>query len=325
MWLRDLFFGRRKTSEAPASSDLVVPDSFEDRHLTLSDPRWFGACSKSPDGRWSISWSDSDPSGRRGGYRESGEGAYLLYDNMKRRVVLRGRLERPNDGHVANNGTFSLEDWHFGGELSGTLYVIRPDGMVAIRRRLKANIFNSAISPNGRYAMCQTANSPDEDGGSVFLFDVDSGEQLFSVAPQGAWAQRYSIEEEPVRLVAHIQGLGAFRYDQDGNFLDGEQLEQAILEKGDYSICLLTVERALKEEGASQNRIHRLLAAVRRVRSSGADDDPRWKPLAMKLQGIAHELLGEPDAAIHVYTQALALDPKIGVKRRLAALQKAQK
>ncbi|MEB0222895.1 tetratricopeptide repeat protein [Pseudomonas sp. 10S4] len=59
-----------------------------------------------------------------------------------------------------------------------------------------------------------------------------------------------------------------------------------------------------------------------RARSLGADANPAWKPNALKVQGLAHETLGQLREAIHIYEQALALNPKIGVKRRLDILKK---
>ena len=59
-----------------------------------------------------------------------------------------------------------------------------------------------------------------------------------------------------------------------------------------------------------------------RARSLGADSNPAWKPNALKVQGLAHEMLGQFPQAIEVYEEAITLNPKIGVKRRLDALKK---
>ncbi|MNR53406.1 hypothetical protein D3C85_1734180 [compost metagenome] len=59
-----------------------------------------------------------------------------------------------------------------------------------------------------------------------------------------------------------------------------------------------------------------------RARSLGADANLAWRPNALKVQGLAHEALGEQRDAIQIYEEAIALNPKIGVKRRLDALKK---
>ncbi|MNG10613.1 hypothetical protein D3C84_940920 [compost metagenome] len=59
-----------------------------------------------------------------------------------------------------------------------------------------------------------------------------------------------------------------------------------------------------------------------RARSLGADANLAWKPNALKVQGFAHEVLDELREAIQTYEEAIVLNPKIGVKRRLDALKK---
>lgn len=75
-----------------------------------------------------VSWVDASESGDSGGAREKGRGSYLLYNALTGQVVVRGRLERPNNGHVADNGTFVLEDWRFGDGPVGTLCVFDVQG-----------------------------------------------------------------------------------------------------------------------------------------------------------------------------------------------------
>src|SRR3954467_12765412 len=60
----------------------------------------------SPSGRYALGWRDATDDGSRGGWRESGLGAYVLNDGP--RTILQGNLERPNDGHVADSGRFIL-------------------------------------------------------------------------------------------------------------------------------------------------------------------------------------------------------------------------
>ncbi|WP_260620684.1 tetratricopeptide repeat protein [Pseudomonas protegens] len=61
---------------------------------------------------------------------------------------------------------------------------------------------------------------------------------------------------------------------------------------------------------------------MQRARSLGADGNPAWKPTALNVQGLSDEQLGQYPEAVQVYDEALALNPKIGVKRRLASVSK---
>lgn len=78
-------------------------------------------------------------------------------------VRVDARMARPNNGAVADNGTFCLEDWHFGSTLSGTFHVFNAQGAPIITKELSANILDSGISQSGRLAFCTTANSPTDD------------------------------------------------------------------------------------------------------------------------------------------------------------------
>ncbi|HDS1765408.1 tetratricopeptide repeat protein [Pseudomonas alloputida] len=52
------------------------------------------------------------------------------------------------------------------------------------------------------------------------------------------------------------------------------------------------------------------------------NENPARRPIALKVQELAHEQLGQYPEAVQVYEEALALNPKIGVKRRLASVGK---
>lgn len=47
-----------------------------------------------------------------------------------------------------------------------------------------------------------------------------------------------------------------------------------------------------------------------------------WRPVTLKVQGLAYEILGEYKQAIEAFEEALILDSNIGVKRKVAVLKK---
>lgn len=162
-----------------------------------------------------LSWNDATPDGRRGGHREEGEGRYVLLDVKDNAVVVDGRMPRPNNGAVADNGSFCLEDWHFGSTLSGTFHVFTSQGLPVITKVLTANILQSGISRNGLLAYCLTANSPTEDGRKLALYDLKEGVELFAVTPQRAF-ERVGFDEKLMQLVVKVSGGGEYRYGANG-------------------------------------------------------------------------------------------------------------
>jgi hypothetical protein len=224
---------------------------------------------------------------------------------------------------VADNGAFVLEDWHFSSDLIGTLCAFDARGQSLLRRTFSANLLTNAISHNGSFVVCHTAASPSEDGSSLFLFELATGKQMFAVPPSAGWAMDYTIDEQRVEVIAHIKKLGDFRYGSSGEFLESAALEDACLKKGDYSTVILTAEAIVKRGDATLSRLKEVLFAIQRARREGANDDRGWKAAALKVEGLVREASGESDQALVLYQQALDINPKIGLKRKVVALQKA--
>ena len=316
---------KKKEADVPRAG--VIKASLQTVELTksfmhVSSIDYGGLYRQSKSKKWAISWRDSDPNAGRGGQRESGFGEFVLADLASDVVSAHGKMQRPNNGSVADNGSFSLEDWHFGNTLSGTFSVFDNKGTRIVIKELTANILDSGISRNGKLAFCATANSKTEHSYKIFLFDLETGEELFAVTPRTGGIETYGFDEDRKLLIADVKGVGKFRYDRNGNFVDAESLDKANLGSSDYSRIIRATEKILGEPDVSQESAQEILEAVNRARSMGADANPAYKPTALKVQGFAHEALGEHREAIQMYEEAIALNPKIGVKRRLDALKK---
>lgn len=329
-WLfkRQNVSGSKATQQAPQLASTASKPKTEhqvqrDKHfLTVASLDFFGLYQLSKSKQWAIGWRDSDPSAGRGGHRESGLGAYVLANLSSGKVSCHGSMPRPNNGHVSDSGFFSLEDWHFGSTLSGTFSVFDPNGAVMLVKELTANILTSGISKSGKYAFCTTANSPTDHGNKVFLFDLAKRVELYGVTPRAGWPESYEVDEKTGELIAHLKDVGSLRYGIDGRFTDADQLEAANLTSSRYDRIILAAEKLLEGADLTDERAQEILDAIQRARSLGADGNPAWKSTALKVQGRAHEQLGQDTEAVLVYQEALSLNPKIGVKRRLAAVTK---
>lgn len=329
MGLFNFLFGGKKTKNAAHVPSRSAPSkviSFHDRFVEIPSLGFFGSFRKSHSGEWAICWNDSDDLNHRGGHRESGHGRYILYNVTQDIIVLQGKLERPNSGSVADNGNFAIEDWHFGNELSGTLYVISSSGRELIKRKFEANLYNSTISDTGRFAVCQTANSPvGEDGNRLTAFDVENTIELFSIHPPTGWADRYKFIEDIPKVGVVIKNIGTFYYDILGEFIDSEKFDAARLRCDRYDIVLLAAEEIVKAPELNDQLASTALEAAIRALSLGAEKDQNWKAVALKIQGLAHEFLRNNEAAIAAFDEALRINPKIGVKRKANSLRKKLK
>jgi hypothetical protein len=257
----------RKDTGDPVIGDSAFPDFLE-----IHSHNFFGLFSRSPNRRYTLAWRDADETGSRGGARSSGLGQYFLLQD--RNILVGGRMERPNDGKVADNGTFIPNDWEFSSGLGGVFRAFRADGKQIVSRPFKANLFNNGLSADGRLAVCQTCNSPDPDDASILaVFDLISGTEVASWRPESGWATFYEFpaDGQTVRL-GYADG-SAFSYAIDGEFLDRVRWAEAELNKGN----LFVVERFVKaaDATASPELMRRLIGSIDRALSTTRPDEDR--------------------------------------------------
>lgn len=325
MGLLDLIFGfkRKATNISPRGGKLDEEITFLDKFIRISSIDFFGQFRKSPSGEWIVGWSDSNPEGSAGGHRQSGHGKYVLYNTVEKKLVLQGNLERPNSADVANNGSFSIEDWHFGSDLSGTFYVFSCSGDELVKKKLSANILNSAISNNGLLAVCQTANSPSGGDGNLLVgFRVKDGHEIFSINPCTGWAEKYEFDEDHSRFGVVLKGVGTFFYNSEGVLLEPQEFDLARLRSDRYEVSLFASEEIVKSDQSSQELVEEALRASLKALTTGAEKNNQWKAMALKVKGLANERLGKDDEALEAFNAALEINPKIGVKRNVNAIRK---
>ena len=170
MWPFSNIFSKKASKDTPVKSN--------DRFLYLNSLNFIGQYNESPNGLFTIAWSDFDQEGNTGGFRFKGEGAYIAFKNNE--LFLQGRLQRPNDGKIANDGTCIINDWLFGEGLKGVFVAFDPNGNLILNYKFNANLVNNGISVDGRYAVCQCARSDSEDSNVLSFFDFPGSMACFA-------------------------------------------------------------------------------------------------------------------------------------------------
>lgn len=283
---------------------------------------FIGEHAESQNRRFFLGWSDWDNSQEIGGFRESGKGTFVLMENDS--LLFEGKLERPNDGKVSDNGTFILNDWMFGEALHGTFYAFDRSGVPLINHLFNANLLNSAISNDGKYAVCQCANSETEDGGVLAFFDIEARKLLWKSQPVTGWADTYSFDVEKSCLYLEYKGKGRFRYGFDGEFIDKTRWEAErvkFLSAFELSRMAKKLFKDSREDLSTQKAdeiLHLLSGAIQK----GLDEYPNEKAIVYRTTGEVMEAIGNIDDAIVQYEMALSLNPKVGIKKRLDNLKK---
>jgi len=145
--------------------------------FTTSDGQVFGRYAVSPSNEFLLLWRDEWAAGQ-----SKTKGPFYLFNGETE--LFKGHLLRPNDGQVANNGSFIFCDWLFTDKLASVFYAFSRAGEMLIEKKLRANLFNAAISPDGLFAVCQTASNPESRHGDMLtLFHLGSRSEVWHLLP----------------------------------------------------------------------------------------------------------------------------------------------
>ena len=318
-WLRRLLgggIGQASALPAPAPAAMepgptrVKITEYGGRIISLSELDMVGERATSASGRFTLVWHD-----RRWMDGEIIEGRYLLIDRDA--VILDRRIARPQDGKVADDGTFVLNDWGDSQALSGTFHAFRSDGSAIVSRVYSANLLNTGLSSDGRLAVCQACNAPGSPDGSIFcVFDLERGAEVAAWVPESGWARGYEFPEggESIRMLRGDRP--SLDYALTGEFLDRRLWLEDEVRRG----TLYVIRKSLAEGEAATGLTHDDLRTG--ARQALRDGDDRFEAEAWRLLGEIEESAGDAAAALEAYDRALAINPKVGVAKRAAALRK---
>jgi len=295
--------------------------------LRIDSEGFFGQSIRSPNGRFAVAWQARQA---RMNDRESmTPGKFLVMKEGK--VRLRGSLPDPDRADIADNGTFVIVSSR--GIRSSTFRAITYRGGVVLNRDINAWVFSIAISPDGHYAVCQAANNydDDDDGGMLMFFDLDAKRLLWKKHPETGWANRYEFDTHQQLLRTyhgHADRDGCFRYSFAGECLDIEaysqqraQIRADHLKSGAraYELYVTAIGELGKESASRSTAI--IHSGLKWLALASQRPGSKWtQARVQRLMGELFEQLGDRAGAISAYKKALLLDPKVGVKKRLAAI-----
>jgi len=313
-------FGKSALPEAtiqPAQSQRFEIKEYGHSLVSIPALDFFGHHALSPNGQFRLIWSDRDPTGTIGGHRYEGHGTWALLADDK--VVAKGRLERPQDGKVADDGTFILHDWLFGDRLIGHFIAYRADGHILLKKELSANLMINGLSNDGKFAICQTANAPGSpDSCRYILFDLGQAQEITRWEPEAGWADGFEFDALNRRVYLVQKGDERVGYNFDGTMVNREGWQQRRIAAGDLNVIRTVLESVSGDPDAELRRL--IVAGLDHAAHS---EDVRQQARALRFLGELHEQSGEVDEAIKAYDNALMLDPQVGVSRRVEKLRKA--
>jgi len=315
----------------PEQADLLEASSTSpaaERGDRLSDPE-----EKGPAYRGSIPMSLDgaeqlrSPSGEWGLYSDLDEGRELLILSRNGQVQWQIPAGRGGwqDGAVTDTG------YVVASTLPGGLTVFDSTGKQVLKKRLPTGIYCCGLSKDSALAWCITLRSPDNEAYSnkLVVFRLSPTKELIRTEePYGEVSDVRLAESE----VAVSVDLGVeYRYSLQGDLINEEELSEqlpraafnsALRASDGYSLFRWAARFGFAE-------VHRYvdqgeLNTIRQLIERTAEAETSNNSKAVIYRGLGEIVVScdEKRQALHFFRQALSLDPKVGVKKQLAALEK---
>jgi len=319
------FFRKKGKSKKPTSvkrlSDVQISTS--DQFLRIRDIDFFGPFEKSPNGEYIVGWQDSDYKGRsRSGHRDRGFGRVILVKGNQ--IFYQVEMERPNDGSVANNGRVAINDWRFGLDLNGIFYVLERDGRKMIEQSTSASLYKCGISDDGQLAWCNSSSSEDENySDKIFIFSLWPPKLLFKID-----AREPPERIESVGAEIHLALKGTeHHFTKEGELLNVEEVREGektykLKHGSGYDLFYMAEEILQKRSPKDLSEDKSLELSNFLLKALERDIADSFKAKIHRRFGEIAEGKGDPVEALKQYTLAIEYDPKVGVKRALARLEK---
>jgi hypothetical protein len=303
--------------ETPSDPSWDRAVRFDDHIALLRDLDIIGSYAKSPNGRFAVVWSDEDDG------RSSGRGAHsrwVLLDQEK--VLSVGNCSGDACyGAISDVGRCLIASTlAYGEELRSELVGIEWSGKVFFSSRYEALPTAIAISDSARLGAVHFASSPGStDGNALILLDLIRNQELWR--RRIALYPRELVIREDVGLVNSILADGltcSFHVDGRTALDDSGYVEYLKAHGASDELAAIAWAR-MEEVGGATAAEPALLVLETAVDKSA---DPYFKARTLRELGNAAEKAGLVDLTIKYWRGALQLSPQIGVKKRLADLER---
>lgn len=274
----------------------------------------------SPNGRYLVGACD--------GHEENGRtksGAVVLVDARTGRELFRASIKRANNPHVSDEGLVLVENWKsWGGSPAGAFLAFDASGAKLWEKSFKANVYGSGMSEDGRTVFVSTCNSDHEShSGKTWLLDARKGEPI--LVREGFGQVRFQGSRLVIGLAGDQPNADNTFYPLDDQGNEPPEYHAALEEheakanRGKPWWVFPKVQERLGEPDPPLAELERMLTEVEQAGATLTDADrsriERWR-------GEIAERRGDVSETLSRWERALALDPKVGIKRRYDALIK---
>lgn len=201
-----------------------------------------------------------------------------------------------------------------------TTFTVFQNGMQIFHRTLGALPSAYTLSIDGSYLAVKLCNSNSDDALKGFIFDVLNNRLIFSGSVN--WGFVDDFRWEGMRLFVKNR-LGWFEVGFDGQFIQPLDYYKKSMDAADTdTVYEIDAYLALSEN--SEEALHNVCNAMDRLISTqyGERHGLAWAAQALRRKGEALEKLGQDEAALECYVDAVSLNEKVGVKPKIKRLTK---
>jgi hypothetical protein len=309
-----LYFKTKKTVSASFTPKNHSNKSEEGLPKIISSHDNFGGSDgteeHSPDKNYCVSFID--------GYENNGKwenGTIILLHHQK--ILFRKSIQRPNDCHVSNDGIVICCDWQNTNALSGRFIIFNSLGEQIFTNKISANLGVSSISENSEYAIFESHYSETDDGSKIFIVDVKKKSIIHKIERPTSF-NRAIIDSVNKRISLIDHRNFNYEIDFEGNHINKAEYEDQIMKKGSiYDLLIFFDIKNNENKFQNERYLETLLKSL-------YDEDSLYafgKDKIYRKIGECYEWSGDKSKAIENWEMAIALNPKVGIKRKLDQLK----
>lgn len=280
----------------------------KDRWLTIDSIDFSGLGDPSPNGRYFAA--------------HSYDNRVVVVDLVNEAITINSRKNSLGPVHPMVNDTGWLLLVHDKGDRKDEMQLFTPEGKLVLKKTINANIYNTGISSCGRYICCQACNNPSHnDGGKLFIVETNT-KKSYSWIPETGWAKAYTFEDGIITL--HYDDGRSYRYHFSGELVDKEVWNKERLKVASgYVLEEMGYEKLAEIEGSSPSSL-KDYSEVLELFNAACN-----KLISNNHKANMYRSIGEiylkfdmKGEAITEFKKAIEHNPKIGLKRIVASLEK---
>ena len=178
-----------------------------------------------------------------------------------------------------------------------------------------------AVTAGGDFAFFNSAGSPrPEDSVKLFAYALPSGEHAFTV--DFLIQELSDVVKDGDKLTVTAEGI-SYQYSRSGVLLNKRETDIALFDRNMKSGYFASAYRVLCDclrDALTDEQRGQLRAAYGRLIASDAPSDT--KANAHRDLGQQWLAQGEKPQALAEFREALSLNPKVGLKKKIAELEK---